>query len=130
MDAEINSERSTVLLAVITLVIVGLGLVLGLWQIIQRQEEAMREHLMLASRSVLQAVESTLWRGYFANPGQGPVITPETADFFRELEQNGDVVFVSIMDSTGEKIISSLPGPTSGEIHFEPEMLAQLLEKG
>lgn len=130
MDAEINSERSTVLLAVITLVIVGLGLVLGLWQIIQRQEEAMREHLMLASRSVLQAVESTLWRGYLANPGKGPVITPETADFFRELEQNGDVVFVSIMDSTGEKIISSLPGPTSGEIHFEPEMLAQLVEKG
>lgn len=130
MDAEINTERSTVFLAVITLVIVGLGLVIGLWQIIQRQEEAMREHLMLASRSVLQAVESTLWRGYFADPNQAPGITPETAEFFRELEQNGDVIFVSIMDSTGDKIIASLPGPASGEFHFEPEILGKIVEKG
>ncbi|MBQ4132796.1 MAG: PAS domain-containing protein [Desulfovibrionaceae bacterium] len=130
MDAEINTERSTVFLAVITLVIVGLGLVIGLWQIIQRQEEAMREHLMLASRSVLQAVESTLWRGYFAHPEHDLGITPETADFFHELEQSGDVIFVSIMDSSGEKIITSLPGSSYGEVHFDPEALANMVEMG
>ena len=130
MDAEINTERSTVILAVVTLVIVGLGLVIGLWQIIQRQEEGIREHLMLASRSVLQAVESSLWRGYLADPEHDFGITPETADFFRELEQTGDVIFVSIMDSTGEKIIASLSAPNAGEVHFEPEILNQLVTNG
>lgn len=130
MDAEINTERGTVFLAVITLLIVGLGLVLGLWQIIQRQEEAMREHLLLASRSVIQTVESSLKRGYFIQPGGELGINPETADYFRELEQNGDVIFVSIVDSSGEKILASLPSPTTGEIHFAPDVLAQMVDTG
>ena len=130
MDAEVNTERSTVFLAVLSILIVGLGLVLALWQTIQRQEEALREHLLLTSRSVLQAVESSLRRGHFVKPGSELLLSPDTADFFRELEQSGDVIFVSIIDSTGEKILASLPGPVSGEIHFQPDVLEQMVENG
>ena len=130
MDAEINTERSTVFLSVLSLLIVGLGLVLALWQTIQRQEEALREHLLLTSRSVLQSVESSLRRGHFVKPGSELLLSPDTADFFRELEQNGDVIFVSIIDSTGEKVLATLPGPVSGEIHFQPKVLEQMVENG
>lgn len=130
MDAEINTERSTLFLAIVTLVIVGFGLVLGLWQTIERQEEAMREHILLTSRAVLQAVESSLRRGNFFHLGRQRVITPDTMDFFVELEQSSDIIAVSIVDVNGQKILEFLPQDQKDEIKFSPEALQQMQHNG
>ena len=60
--ADKNAERSTIIIAVITLVTIGLSLIVSTGQTLRQQEEAGTQHLILTARSVLQAVESSLRR--------------------------------------------------------------------
>lgn len=61
--ADKNAERSTIIIAVLTLVTIGLSLIVTTGQTLRQQEEAGTQYLTMTSRSVLQAVESSLRRG-------------------------------------------------------------------
>ena len=98
-----SKEKGTIYVAVLTLAVIGAVLVLSTWQILQRQWEASMEHLELTAASVLQAVDSSLRRG----PLMGRIRTsPETREFFRDLERNADILFVGLLDENGTRLVS------------------------
>lgn len=118
-----RKEKHTIYLAVFTLLIVGLALVLTTWQMMRRQEEAGLQHMGLAATSVLQAVDSSVLRG-FSHMGQGRG-AQDAREFFQSLEQDEDLLFVGIMDPKGERLRTrsprlnapfSLPAPALAEL--------------
>lgn len=118
-----RKEKHTIYLAVFTLLIVGLALVLTTWQMMRRQEEAGLQHMGLAATSVLQAVDSSVLRGFgHMSQGRG---AQDAREFFQSLEQDEDLLFVGIMDPKGERLRTrsprlnapfSLPAPALGEL--------------
>lgn len=96
-------EKGTVYIAVLTLAVVGLGLVFSTWQILRKQREASLEHLELASMAVLQAVDSSLRRGPLMGMNR---FSTDTRDFFRDLENSEDILFVGIIDETGARLVA------------------------
>lgn len=128
--ADKNAERSTIIIAVLTLVTIGLSLIVTTGQTLRQQEEAGTQYLTMTSRSVLQAVESSLRRGLFVRPTGPGLFSPGTAEFFRELEQTGDVLFVGVIDRNGGRVLSSRPAQEAGPLAFPPEALQQLAQKG
>lgn len=99
-------EKSTIYIAVLTLAILGIGLVVSTWQILKRQREANMEHLELTAAAVLQAVDSSLRRGPMMGWRSGNRATPETREFFNELERSGDILFVGIIDEQGNRVVA------------------------
>ncbi|WP_231038961.1 two-component system sensor histidine kinase NtrB, partial [Nitratidesulfovibrio oxamicus] len=129
--ADKNTERSTLIIAVMALVTIGLSLIVSTGQTLNRQEEAGTQHLILTARSVLQAVETSLRRGLFMRPNGPGLFSPGTAELFRELEQSGDVLFVGIIDRQGGRVLTSRPTHESGgTLVFPPEALQDLAQKG
>lgn len=118
--ADKNAERSTIIIAVLTLVTIGLSLIVTTGQTLRQQEEAGTQYLTMTSRSVLQAVESSLRRGLFVRPTGPGLFSPGTAEFFRELEQTGDVLFVGVIDRNGGRVLSSRPAQEAGPLAFPP----------
>ncbi len=128
--ADSNKERSTLIIAVMTLVTIGLSLIISTGQTLSRQEEAGTLHLQLTARSVLQAVESSLRTGLFVGQDAG-LFRPGTAEYFRELERSGEVVFVGIIDERGGRVITSRDTThETGTILFPPDALTILREQG
>lgn len=128
--ADLNKERSTLIIAVMTLVTIGLSLIISTGQTLSRQEEAGILHLQLSARSVLQAVESSLRTGLFVSPDAG-LFRPGTAEYFRELERSGEVVFVGIIDERGGRVLTSRDNSKeTSTILFPPDALTILGEKG
>lgn len=129
--ADKNTERSTLIIAVMALVTIGLSLIVSTGQTLNRQEEAGTQHLILTARSVLQAVETSLRRGLFMRPNGPGLFSPGTAELFRELEQSGDVLFVGIIDRQGGRVLTSRPTQEAGgTLVFPPEALQDLAQKG
>ncbi|EGY27501.1 his Kinase A domain protein [Desulfovibrio sp. A2] len=129
--ADKNTERSTLIIAVMALVTIGLSLIVSTGQTLNRQEEAGTQHLILTARSVLQAVETSLRRGLFMRPNGPGLFSPGTAELFRELEQSGDVLFVGIIDRQGGRVLTSRPTQEAGgTLVFPPEALQDLSQKG
>lgn len=125
--AEKTKERSTVLLALLTLVFIGTTVLVSTNQTFRHQREAEEQHLYLTSRAVYLSVERSVRRGS-VREGENR-LSPRTADFFQALEQDGDVLFVGIIDEQEERLLSSpLHGSTSVEL---PEgMLAEMFRDG
>ena len=100
-------ERGTLFIAVATLVIAGAALCFSTWRMLRQEKDSSLEHLGLAARSVLQAVESSLRRG--PGPmgrGMGQSGSPwrsaqGTVEFFNDLQSDGDLLFVGFIDSSG-----------------------------
>ena len=103
--ADKTKERSTVILAVLTLVIIGLSLLGSTYQIFRHQREAEEQHLFLTTRAVYLSIESSVRRGP-VREGENR-LSPRTAEFFQALEQDGDVLFVGIIDPYGDKLLTS-----------------------
>ncbi len=128
--ADKNAERSTVIIAVMTLVTIGLSLILSTGQALHQQEDAGKQYLAMAGQSVLQAVESSLRRGLFVRPNGPGLFSIGTASFFRELEKTGDVLFVGIIDKNGSRVLSSHSTHNMGSLSFPPEGLQTLATEG
>lgn len=98
---ERGKEKSRVYIAVLTLAVMGFALVFSTWQAVRRQRDAGMQHLELSSLAVLQAVESSLRR----RAGMD-MFAAGIREFFQDLEDNGDILFVGILDEDGARIIS------------------------
>lgn len=126
--ADKNIERSTVITAVLTLIIIGVSLLVSTWQTMKHQQIAEEEHLFLTSRAVLLSVESSLRRGPVREGTDR--LTQRTLEFFQELEQDGDVLFAGIFapQGGGRLMTSSTHGDTA--IDLPMEVLQALFNEG
>lgn len=124
-----NAERSTIIIAVMTLVTIGLSLILSTGQALHQQEDAGKQYLAMTGQSVLQAVESSLRRGLFVRPNGPGLFSIGTASFFRELEKTGDLLFVGIIDKNGSRVLSS-QSAQAGSLIFPEDGLHTLATEG
>ena len=125
--ADKTKERSTVILAVLTLVIIGLTLLMSTLQAFRHQREAEEQHLFLSTRAVLLSIESSVRRTPMREEGKR--LSPQTAEFFQALEQDGDVQFVGIIDENGGKLLtSSVHG--SKDVELPESMIRQMMRLG
>ncbi len=120
-------ERSTLITAVLALLVIGLALLLSTWQAIRQQREVEERHLELSTRAVLLAVENSLRRGPVRSDEDS--LTPRTAQLFQELERGGDVLFAGILAPDGGRLLSP-SSAGSGPVRLPGEMAAELFEKG
>jgi len=120
MDLALGKEKWPLAVAVLTLVLLGLSLSYLTLQNLRAQKSAMERHMVLAARSVAGAVEGTLRRGMGMRMGRGMgmggangsgVFRPYARELFSDLEQRGDVLFVGIVGSKREWIITAAEGP-------------------
>ncbi|MDL2279701.1 PAS domain-containing protein [Desulfovibrio sp. OttesenSCG-928-G11] len=125
--ADRAKERSTLILAVLTLVVIGVTVLLSTRQTFSHQREAEEQHLFLTSRAVFLSIESSVRRG----PVRGGErrLSPRTAEFFQTLEQDGDVLFVALVDDAGENMLTSpLHGATA--IDLPDAMVDDMVARG
>lgn len=128
--AERSKERSSLILAILTLVTVGLSLIISTGQVLIQQEEAGMQHLNLTARSVLQAVDSSLRRSLAMQGNDVSSFVRSAKEYFRELEQSGDVLFVGLIDKDGGRILSSRDHRESKAVMFPPDALKELRVSG
>lgn len=96
-----GKEKGTVYIAVLTLAFTGIALVVSTWQLLRQQREAGMAHLQLTASAVLQAVGSSLRRSPMMG---GQRLSNDTRSFFRDLEDNGDILFVALVDENGVRL--------------------------
>ncbi len=121
-----SRERGTIIIAVVTFVVIGVSLVFSTWQNLRQQDKASAQHLELAARSVFQAVEALMRPGHMRSrqPG-GPVI----ADYFRELEESGEVRFVGLFDEQGVRLMNT-GSKKEQTLVLPPQALRELTNRG
>ena len=127
--ADLNKERSTIIIAIVTLITIGLSLIISTGQTLRQQEEARLQHLQLTARSVLQSVDISLRTGILTQQDQIAGL-PSTAKFFRELQRSGEVMFVGLLDEKGGQILSSLEGGAANTIQFPQDAIPTLVQAG
>lgn len=127
--ADLNKERSTIIIAIVTLITIGLSLIISTGQTLRQQEEARLQHLQLTARSVLQSVDISLRTGILTQQDQIAGL-PSTAKFFRELQRSGEVMFVGLLDEKGGQILSSLEGGAANTIQFPQDAIPTLVQTG
>ena len=128
--AEKNQERSTVIIIVLTLVVIGVSLIFSTWQTLKSQEESGNQHFFLTARSVYQAIELALRWDSQKNPAE---LQADEIRFFSELEKNGDLLFVGLMDSSGGGISGGrilTPQSPEGSLALNQEARASLAATG
>lgn len=125
--AEKIKKRSTVALAVLTIVVIGVTVLLSTIQTFRHQRETEEQHLYLTSRAVYLAIESSVRRGP-VREGENR-LSPRTAEFFQALQQDGDVLFVGIIDEIGGDMLTS---PLHGDspISLPPAMVEEMRREG
>ncbi|MDR0828047.1 MAG: PAS domain-containing protein [Desulfovibrio sp.] len=125
--AEKTKERSGMILAVLTIVVIGLSVLFSTAQTFLHQREVEEQHLFLTSRAVFLSIERSVRRWPVREDENR--LSPATADFFQALEQDGDVLFVGIVDDDGDTFLSS---PLHGDapIDLPESMLETMLRQG
>ncbi|MDR2076826.1 MAG: PAS domain-containing protein [Desulfovibrio sp.] len=103
--AEYDRDRSWLITMLLTLVVIGVSLLISIWQTMNHQREAEEHHLLLSTRAVFLAVESSLRRGPVR--AEENRLTARTEELFTHLQEDGDVLFVGIIDSRGERLLTS-----------------------
>ena len=123
-----SGERRTVYLALLSLACIGAVLAVLTWQLVRQQEKAEREHLELTAKAVLQAVHSSFARAHRMMTGDNA----GTREFFKELEESGDILFVGIIDTAGEPVRRPSSGTegTGSALSLSPGTMDQLTRNG
>jgi two-component system, NtrC family, sensor histidine kinase HydH len=127
--ADLSKERSTIIIAIVTLITIGLSLIVSTGQTLRQQEEARLQHLKLTARSVLQSVDISLRTGILTQNDKVAGL-PSTAKFFRELQRSGEVMFVGLLDEKGGQILPSLEGGASNTILFPQQAIPTMVQTG
>ncbi len=113
-----------VLAAAVSIVIIGFSLSLFTWQILERQDEAGEQHLMLSARSVFDTAESVLRRTHRFDGGRDFI--PRMESMFKELEAGGDVAFISVLAPHGGNILTA-EERGQGDLRLPEEALRSLI---
>ncbi|MDR1947422.1 MAG: PAS domain-containing protein [Desulfovibrio sp.] len=103
--AEKTKERSTIILAVLTVLVIGCSVLFSTAQNFRQQGEAEQQHLYLTARAVYLSIEKSVRRGPVREDEKR--LSPGAAEFFQALEQEGEVLFAGIVDDEGENFLTS-----------------------
>lgn len=125
--ADKTKERSTVILAVLSLCIIGCTLIIFTFQTFRHQREAEEQHLFLTTKAVLLSAESSMRRVAFQEGDT--VLTPQTIELFRALEQDDDLLFVGIVDEKNGTLLTA-KGQASSPGELPPKVLREMLQQG
>ncbi|MDR3176509.1 MAG: PAS domain-containing protein [Desulfovibrio sp.] len=125
--AEQAKARSGMILAVLVIVVIGFTVLVSTVQTFFHQREAEEQHLFLTSRAVFLSIERSVRRWPVREDETR--LSPSTAEFFQALEQDGDVLFVGIVDEQGETFLTS---PLHGDapVSLPDLMLETMLRLG
>jgi signal transduction histidine kinase len=125
--AEQAKARSGMILAVLAIVVIGFTVLVSTAQTFFHQREAEEQHLFLTSRAVFLSIERSVRRWPVREDETR--LSPATAEFFQALEQDGDVLFVGIVDEQGETFLTS---PLHGDapVSLPDLMLETMLQLG
>ncbi|MDR2800900.1 MAG: PAS domain-containing protein [Desulfovibrio sp.] len=121
--AEQAKARSGMILAVLVIVVIGLTVLVSTAQTFFHQREAEEQHLFLTSRAVFLSIERSVRRWPVREDETR--LSPATAEFFQALEQDGDVLFVGIVDEQGETFLTS---PLHGDAPVSlPDLMLEIM---
>jgi signal transduction histidine kinase len=125
--AEKTKERSTVILAVLTMLVIGCSVLFSTAQNFRHQREAEQQHLYLTARAVYLSIEKSVRRGPVREDENR--LSSRAAEFFLALEQEGEVLFAGIVDDEGENFLTS---PLHGDrpIDLPDDMVEAMLRAG
>jgi signal transduction histidine kinase/PAS domain-containing protein len=125
--AEKTKERSTVILAVLTMLVIGCSVLLSTAQNFRHQREAEQQHLYLTARAVYLSIEKSVRRGPVREDENR--LSSRAAEFFEALEQEGEVLFAGIVDDEGENFLTS---PLHGDrsVNLPDDMVEAMLRAG
>ncbi|MDR2125086.1 MAG: PAS domain S-box protein [Desulfovibrio sp.] len=125
--AEKTKERSTVILAVLTMLVIGCSVLFSTAQNFRHQREAEQQHLYLTARAVYLSIEKSVRRGPVREDENR--LSSRAAEFFQALEQEGEVLFAGIVDDEGENFLTS---PLHGDrsVDLPDDMVAAMLRAG
>lgn len=101
-----SRAKALLVMGVVTIAVVGFGLVFSARLSIDRHRAAMDSSMRFTGRAVIAAVESSLRRSMHDSM-HGGLYRPEAMGFFRELEQGEDVLFVGLVNEKGASLITS-----------------------
>lgn len=128
--AEKHQERSTVIIIVLTLVVIGVSLLFSTWQTLKSQEESGNQHFFLTARSVYEAIEMAL---RWDSQKDLTELQADETRFFSELEKSEDLLFVGLMNSSGGGISGGrilTPQSPEGSLALSQEARASLAATG
>lgn len=106
MEFSQKSRVNTLMLAVLTLFVIGFSLVLSTWQLLRQQEESSIEHMAMSARSISQAVESSFRRGWSSGLLEDE-FWPRIDDFFSDMKSSGELLFIEVFDRNGMRVMAS-----------------------
>lgn len=103
-------QRSLLTLAALALVLLGLSLTAVTWQNLSRQRQLIDQHMLFAARTIVHGVESNLLR-VMPMLGRLPpeAVKSRIEEFFREIVDSGEVVYLGVYDGEGRLVLSSSP---------------------
>jgi signal transduction histidine kinase len=125
--AEKTKERNTVILAVLTIMVIGCSVLFSTAQNFRHQREAEQQHLYLTARAVYLSIEKSVRRGPVREDENR--LSSRAAEFFEALEQEGEVLFAGIVDDEGENFLTS---PLHGDrtVDLPDDMVEAMLQAG
>jgi signal transduction histidine kinase/PAS domain-containing protein len=125
--AEKTKERSTIILAVLTMLVIGCSVLFSTAQNFRHQREAEQQHLYLTARAVYLSIEKSVRRGPVREDENR--LSSRAAEFFQALEQEGEVLFAGIVDDEGENFLTS---PLHGDrsVDLPDDMVEAMLRAG
>lgn len=98
-------ERSTILMALLALVSIGITILASTLQTFDAQEASEQHHLNVTSQSILLALESAIYSG--SNDIRRDYLNRRTNKLFDTLKHNEDIEFVGIIDHRGGRLLTS-----------------------
>lgn len=126
MDIARPSElKGPLIIAAVTVVIVGTGLILSMLQTLGRQRELVRQNLHLTARSVHHAIATSLRPSRDGDGEEALEFRPDALDYFRELESSGAILFVGIFDDQGPRFFHS-----AGQVRAAEPRLPAVVREG
>ena len=115
------------LVAVLTLVLLGLGLSFLTWQNLRQQRETLNKHMLLSAQGILRGVEAGLIRdmrvafrgGRRARDAQ-PQLKTRAEELFKELASSGGVEFLALYGPDRKPAVTSW-NPGDGDAFSLPD---------
>ncbi|MDY7002160.1 MAG: histidine kinase dimerization/phospho-acceptor domain-containing protein, partial [Thermodesulfobacteriota bacterium] len=128
MEVGSHSRNTNLLLvAALTLVLLGLGLSFLTWQNLRQQRETLNKHMLLSARGILRGVEAGLIRdmriafrgGRRARDAQ-PQLKARAEELFKELASSGGVEFLALYGPGRKPAVTSW-NPEDGDVFSLPD---------
>lgn len=98
-----EKNKTPLLLALVTLLLIALALAAASWQALRQQRRYVDSHLLMTARSVHAAIIGSVRRRALDG---GPRLAPGTLFLINELQHENGVHFLGVFSATGERLFT------------------------